>query len=97
MYTICSNNWSNSNGENHIYYKNYIEDINQEFYFNFIDYIRFRRFLKEEKNEEMNREQNERMAKVLKSFQTDIDIYNKRNVNYLKEKIRNISDKKGRF
>lgn len=97
MYSICPNNWKNWDGDNHIYYQNYLEDVDQEFYFNFIDYIRFRRFLKKEKIEKMNREQNERMAKVLKCFQTDIDIYNKRNMEYLEEKIENISSNKRRF
>lgn len=97
MYSICPNNWKNWDGDNYIYYQNYLGDVDQEFYFGFIDYIRFKRFLKKKRIEKMDKEQNERMVKVLKCFQSDIDNYNKKNIDYLREKMKSISSEKRRF
>ena len=99
MYFICPSKWDINPRAlaNCILYKSYEEYIEQYFYFSFIDYYRFKSFLKKRLKEEQNYIKAGRMTKVLKSFREDIRVYDEENAKSLKKELKNIVKEREKF
>lgn len=80
LYKVNNQRWSFSSYGTVFYCKHYTRE---EFYFqNFLDWIKFQKFLKDREKMKFNEEKQRRMLKMAKCWQEDINSYQE---NYLEE------------